>query len=393
MENIQSTLQKIIGNTTAVAKGGVKNILVLYEEKIFNIGDCCVRFDKLKYFRAFFNNAAISMNFKKENAKFADGLLKNNPHLASVSMLDWDEIAFNDYDIVIAVMYNEENILKFIHDKYGAAIRDGRFPLAIYSMSQLILQPSDSGKYIFPLNRPLIEMARTPDPGELYVSEEEQQWANSWLQSKGMKEGEDLLILLDSTLRKDKLLNPLVYFEFVGELLKRENTRVLVFDEAGVGKEEFYRAWLGDQYMGKLIVSRQLTLRQDICLLASTYTRMVFGPCTGLLHCASAIYNNYVSKGMPVAQVPLLAVYTGQYKGLELNAFTWWGRAPLVSCLMLKQRPGGKQLELLHQLPQNEKMLNNSLPCSEYTSAMLTGFVNSKIKPRKQSVAYDMSLN
>jgi len=379
MENTQSTLQAILRTTNAVVKTDVKSILVLYEEKIHNIGDCCVRFDKLKYFRAFFNNATLNLNFKSENLKFIDGLLTNNPHIAAISLLDWNEIEFEKYDIVIAVMYNEEKLLHFLHAKYGAEIAAGTRTMAVFSMSQLILPPVDFGKYLFPLNRPLMESGRTPEPGELYISDEEQAWADRWLEAHGMKAGEELFILLDSTLRKEKLLNPIVYFEFVAALLKRDNARVLIFDEAAMGKEDFYRAWLGDACMHKLIVSKGLKLREDICLLGSSYTRMVFGPCTGLMHCASAVYNRYVALGLPEEQAPLLAVYTGQYKGLEQNALTWWGRAPLVKCMMLKKRSGGPRLELLHDLPEDEKPLNNSLPCSAFTSAMLIDFVNSRI--------------
>lgn len=379
MENTQSTLQAILRTTNAVVKTDVKSILVLYEEKIHNIGDCCVRFDKLKYFRAFFNNATLSLNFKSENLKYIDGLLTNNPHIAEISLLDWNEIAFEKYDIVIAIMYNEEKLLDFLHAKYGAEIAAGTRTLAVFSMSQLILPPADFGKYLFPLNRPLMETGRTVEPGELYISGEEQAWADRWLEDHGMKAGEELFILLDSTLRKEKLLNPIVYFEFVAALLKRPNARVLIFDEATMGKEDFYRAWLGDACMHRVIVSKGLKLREDICLLASSYTRMVFGPCTGLMHCASAIYNRYVALGMPEEEAPLLAVYTGQYKGLEQNALTWWGRAPLVKCLMLKKRSGGPRLELLHDLPEDEKILNNSLPCSAFTSAMLTDFVSSRL--------------
>jgi hypothetical protein len=366
-------------------RNAVKRMLVLYEEKIYNIGDCCVRFDKLKHFASYFSNATVDINFKKgENDKFIDALLKNNPHLSAITTADWKEIDFGQYDVVIAISYNEPKLQQFMQENYGPA---DKLPFALISLSELILNPCDTAKYIFPVVQSLVDHVRVPGPGELYISEEEQAWADGWLESKGVKKGEQLFIVLDSTLRREKLLNLDVYFEFLATLLKKQNCKVLVFDENELGKEEFYGAWLGGKAMEKMIFSKKMQLRQDLCLLGSSYTRLVVGPCTGLLHCASAIYNRYVNEGMPVDEIPVLMVYTGVYLGPELNANNWWRNSPLVDCLMLKKKAGTKQLTLLANLTEQEKELNDSLPCSEYTAQMLMNFVNSKLKPTQLSVA------
>lgn len=376
--NSEQLLETFVNKAAAINAELVKRVLVLYEEKIYNIGDCCVRFDKLKHFGSFFGNAAVDINFRKgENDKFIDALLKNNPHLAAITTMDWNEIDFNQYDVVIAISYNEPKLLQFIHQKYGS---NDNSLFAVISLSELILNPSDSAKYIFPVVQQLVDYVRILGPGELYISDEEQAWADSWLESKGVKKGEHLFIVLDSTLRREKLLSLNVYFEFLAALLKKQNCKVLVFDENELGKEEFYSAWLGSKAMEKMIFSKKMQLRQDLCLIGSSYTRLVVGPCTGLLHCASAIYNRYINKGMPAEDVPLLMVYTGVYLGPELNANNWWRNSPLVNCLMLKNRNGVKQLTLLADLTENEKQLNDSLHCSEFTSKMLIDFVNSKLR-------------
>lgn len=383
--NPQTTLQQLISNTDELNTDAVKRVLVLYEEKIYNIGDCCVRFDKLKYFGAYFRNAAVDINFRPgQNDKFIDSLLTNNPHLSKVSTQEWNTIDFPEYDIIIAIAYNEEKLLQFIHEKYGDAIVSKQIKLAAISLSDLILPPSAGVKYFFPVMKRLVGHAQTPGPGELYISVEEQEWADSWLESKGMKKGEHLFIVLDSTIRREKLVNLNVHFDFIAALLKKENCKVLVFDENELGKEEFYSAWLGEKAMQKMIFSKKMTLRQDLCIIGSSYTRLVAGPCTGLLHCASAIYNHYVNRGMPVEEVPLLMVYTGEYVGPELNANNWWRNSPLVNCLMLKKKAGAKQLTLLANLTEQEKQLNDSLPCSEYTAKILMDFVNSRLKPSLQ---------
>lgn len=390
MENIQHTLQQIVNNCAALNKENVKQVLVMYEEKIHNIGDCCIRFDKLKYFRSFFNNASVDMNFgSHDNTKYIDGLLKNNPHLSSISQLPWSDISFERYDVIIMIAYDQQKVLQFFHENYGDAIRSGQFPLAVFSLAELILPDVNFSKYVFPVHHDFIRYAQFPGPGELYVSAEEQDMADRWLEQRGVSKGDELFIVLDSTLRREKLLNPQVYFAFLTRLLKRENSKLLVYDEGNLGKEEFYRAWLGDEAIKQMIFTKgRRTLREDICLLASRYTRMVFGPCTGLLHCASAIYNNYVNNGLPPEQAPLLVVYTGVYVGAELNAYTWWGCAPLVNCLMLKKRNNKKELALLHDLPHEQKLLNDSLPCSEFTEAILSAFVSDGLAKRSQTTSH-----
>jgi hypothetical protein len=380
MENVQLTLSKILENSRSIDRMQVKRVLILQDQKSAYIGDSCIWFGRIKHVSAFFNNAAVDINFPNENNhKYIGAFLKNHPYLSDISTCAMDKVCFEDYDLVIVISYDEEKVLQFFHSKYGEAVNDGRFKLAVFSLSQSVLLRVDYGKYTFPAYDQLIEYAN-PLLNELYISDEEQQWGDEWLRSKGLQEGDELFIVLDSSSKSEKLIRMNVYFEFLSWILKRNNARVLIFDEGNIGKEAFYREWVGEANLNKIIFSKGLTLRQDLCLIGSSYTKMVFGPCTGLLHCASAIVNNYINKGMPVANAPLMVVYTGQYGGLELNADRWWGTSPLVHCLMLKKRNGVKQLCTLNSLSQKEKELNNSLYCSEYTSAALIEFVSNKLR-------------
>lgn len=380
MENVQITLSKILDNSRNINRLQVKRVLILQDQKSAYIGDSCIWFGRLKHVSAFFNNAAVDINFPNEhNHKYIGAFLKNHPYLSDISTCSMDKICFENYDLVIAISYDEEKILQFLHDKYADAVSDGSFKLAVFSLSQSVLLRVDYGKYTFPAYNELTEYAN-PLLNELYLSDEEQQWGDAWLRSKGLEEGDELFIVLDSSSKGEKLIRMNVYFEFLSWLLKRRNAKVLIFDEQNIGKEAFYREWLGEANLKKMIFSKGLTLRQDLCLIGSSYTKLVFGPCTGLVHCASAIVNNYVNNGMPVADAPLMVVYTGQYAGLELNADRWWGTSPLVHCLMLKKRNGVRQLCTLSSLSEKEKELNNSLPCSEYTSATLIEFVSNKLR-------------
>jgi hypothetical protein len=381
MKDYQSTLQKIQRNVAEIDKREIKKILILYEEKVIHIGDFCIRFDKLTYFRSFFNNAAITINFSKKNSdKIYGSLLKNNPNLDCISSLEWDDIAFENYDLVFCIAYDEEKLLEYFHLKYGYLITGDQLELNVFSISTLLLAPDKNSKYIFPLNQRLIEFGKTPRPGELYLSGEEIEWGNQWLKSKGLKEAEELYILLDSASRREKVINIDTYFSFLTFLLKKENSKILIFDENSVGKEEFYSAWLGVSEAGKMIFSNSLGLRKDLCIIGSRYTKLIFGPCTGIMHCASGIYNNFVNNGMNINDVPLMVTYTGQYLEGENNANSWWSNSPLINCLLLKEEKNRKKILLLHEMPEGERDFNDSLSCSEYTAELLIDLINRKLK-------------
>lgn len=380
-ENYQPTLDKILQNNAALDTASIKQVLILHEEKLVTIGDWCIRFDRLKYLKSFLENARVTINFTAEGInKLSNALLKNNPHLHTVTARKWQEIAFEKYDFIISISYNEPAILAYLHEKYGSLIQSNQFRVCVYTMSQLMLTPDVAAVPVFPVNQELIgHFEKLKAPAELFITKEEQQWANEWLKEKGMKENEQLFIILDSTTRRDKLLKMQVYFEWLMAILKREDVKVLIFDETSKGKKEFYSEFLGEDLMAKFIFSNSLSLREDICLLGSSYTKLVFGPCTGLMHCASSIYNNYVNNGLDRNQVPVMITYTGKYPPMEKHAYLWWSNAPLVHVLVLRNKNYQKTMLLLDDLNEEEKITNDGLPCSEYTAPMLIDFVNQQL--------------
>lgn len=393
---MENTLGAIANNTAACRPEAVKNVLILYEEQIFNLGDCCIRFNKLRCFRSFFRNASVEINFTNpENEKYYDGLLKNNPHLDRISTNSWNDIDFRSYDMLICIAYNEQRLLDFLNEKYADAINGKQWQVAVTSISKLILNPVPEGeaKYIFTVNDALVSHLKAPMAGELYISSEEQQWADEWLEAQGMRKGERLFIIVDSTLRRDKMVNFDVYYEFLTFLLGMKNTKVLIFDEKSLDKESFYKEFVGERLFSKIIFSKGFKLRQDLAIIASSYTKLVFGPCSGLLHCASSIYNNLVRSGMPVKEAPLLITYTGKYYGEEKNAWTWWGTSPLMNCLILRERKGIKELCVLNELAESEKQVNDPLACSAYTSKMLIDFVTRKLQPVAAANAMSATLS
>jgi hypothetical protein len=380
MGDTRMILNKIVNHAVTIRNDDVRRILILYEEKNTNIGDFCIRFDKLKYVKKYFPNASISLNFSnRANEKYYDGMLRNNPYLSQISALDWGSIDLLQFDIIFLAALSEEGFLEFLQRKHGNEIIGDQCHLAVFSISGFILRQLTVIKPLFPVHQGLVRSFSEPAPGELYILEEEQAWGRQWLRSQGLQEDEQLYILLDSTTRKEKLIRIDVYLGFLTFLLGRERSKVLIFDERNIGKEEFYRELVGPDNVKKILFSKSLTLRQDLSLIGSGCAALIFGPCTGLMHCASSIYNNYVNKGMPVSNIPLMITYTGRYLPNENNAMSWWGNSPLVNCLLLRRKGDKKEMVVLNHLPEEEKNIPEPLPCSEYTAPMLIGFVKNNI--------------
>jgi hypothetical protein len=377
-ENLRPTLDQIIRNNEIIGDVPVKKVLILYEEDTPYLGDACRHFGHLRLLRSHFNNAFIQLNFQPaKNCKFGLAVLKNDPCMDRLSILEWKDIDLSQYDIIYSISYAEDAFLQFLHDKYGDKIRNENYKPAVFSLSKHTLDPKSQPRSIFPEHSGLGKDVGMPSPDELYISDEERDWADNWLVSKGVKKSDELFICCDSASARFKLLNIDVYFGFLKFLLEQSRGKILLFDERGIGKVEFYRSWLGERVKDRLIVSEKLSLREDICLLGSRSTRLIFGPCTGLMHCASGVYSHYVNRGMSVSEVPLIVTYTGIYNIHDQNASYWWGNSPLVQCLLLKDIDGKKRMRLLSELSAQERKLNDSLPCSEYTTQMLVNFVSS----------------
>lgn len=384
----QETLEKILQNNNNLDIGNVKQVLILHEEELSNIGDWVIRYDYLKYLKGFLPGAEITINLTAKGAyPLTSALLKSNPHVHAVTDKKWPEIDFLQYDFILTLSYDEPAILAWLDDKYGVAIRGGQFNVCVFTMSHYMIKQQEGIKHLFPINMELSSYTdKRKVPVELFVSSEEQQWADNWLKENGLKDHEQLFIVLDATGR-EKMLPMAVYVEWLMDLLKRENIKVLNFDENNIGKQHFYSELLGPKLTEKFIFSKNLSLRQAICLLGSSRVKMIFGPSTGLMHCASGIYNSYVNNGLDKSKVPVLITFTGLYSTDEVNVNLWWGNNPLMNVLVLRNRNNKKTMLVLDDLSDVEKTTNDELPCSEYTAQMLIEFVHQKLPYRVGQLA------
>jgi len=384
------TLSRILHNCRNLSPESVKNILIIYDERAGYLGDFCMRFDKVRYMKQFFTNASIRLNYAfTKDRNFINSLFCHDPYLDSISHSSWDEIDFNAYEVVLIASNYQLKLLTYLQARYRNMAISGQFRTAVYSASEMVLLHTLAQDFKFPVCERLQDFIwRIPNKtGEICVTEDEQEWAGRWLEAQGLQPHERLVIFLDSTSYEQKLVDAGVYFDIVGNMLSRKDIRVLVFDESGIGKEQYYREKLGDKKMKRMIFSSGQTLRQDLSIIASRYTCVVFGPCSGLLHCASSIYNYYVNNGIRSRfAVPSLIVYTGQYPGSMVNAHTWWGMSPLVDALLLREVKKKKTLVLLSSLEGDEKNTKDVLPSKDYPAQLIIDFIDKKLRPLKEKI-------
>lgn len=381
MEPISPMLRKILANNNRLDPADVKNVLILYEEEKIFIGDTLLRFDQLRICKLFFRNAAIDLSTEKEkNAGIYNSLLKGNPVVRKSVCQPWSAIEFNGYDVVIAITYEEKRLMKLLQDKYAV---EG-FRSCVFSSTVPVLITRTDDSIVFPMYPELSEFAEEhmgKEPPRIYLSQDDRESAGKWLREKGLQPGEELYVILDSTTTRDKMLTITEYEKLLGYLLQKPDARLLIFDEKKIGKAAFYTEWLGKDKASRIIFSEGLSFRDDLALLSASQVKLILGPCTGLLHCAAAIYTHFLDKGMPPGAVPLMITYTGRYQDdyrkENKTAFYWWGNSPLVSCLVLKEKEGIPVVSLLQELSSREQMRTDDLlKCTSYTAGMITKFIH-----------------
>lgn len=349
----------------------IKSVLVLYEDHFFTIGDSCITLDKLNVLKKYFGQARITINFLSSAPLVRYmALLENNPYLDERIQVPLESLNLKDYEVVICIVQDEWKIQPWLQKQPETP--------PVFSFSQVFFPSVKAEQVVYLPYEPLLELAEsTVAPKELYISKEEKNWGESWLDLNGLKRDEQLFVLVDNASKREKMVSMGVYIEVLKWLLKIPKTKMLIFDEGNVGKEFFYKEMLGNGRTDTMIYSKGLPLRQDLCLLASDRVRLVIGPCTGLMHCASAIYNRYVAEGRPIEQSPAIVTYTGKN---EHAAYYWWKHSPLTDVLVLRTQKGGKEMVLLKDLKGDDIVkTDNLLPCEGYTATMLISHLQKRL--------------
>jgi ADP-heptose:LPS heptosyltransferase len=359
-----------------------KTVLFLYDEiKIF-MGDTYVMINKLSCCQAYFTQAQVDINCRNKNhTALYTSMLKNNPYIRQVTNEPWETLDLAAYDLILCINRDEAWLLELLGSRYAGRISSRKWATAVYSLSAQMLNVLQGPiETVFqPFDEIIEHTAQYAQrkPSELYISQEEKEWANQWLQNKGVQPFEHVYVLVDSASSRDKLLTPETSYALLQYLLNKEAVKILLFDPQNIGKETFFSNWLGEQHMSKLIFAKKLGLRNDLCLLSADYVKLILGPCTGIMHCASGIYNYFVRAGMEPAAVPQIITYTGKYDDDPMGANKWWGHSPLVKCLLIRSTVYNQtEVIALSELTPEEKASDaNLLKCDAYTPEHIISFI------------------
>lgn len=378
MNTVNISLHDFLVSSKTIDRFKIENILILYDEKSLFIGDCCIRFDMLGLFKSYFPISSVDMNWREKSfSSVYETLLKNNPYLNKASNREWAEIEFSDYDLVICITFEEELLLNTLLEKYSNSDLHAWKTIFI-SISKLALNlTARKAETKFPSDEKLLTyISKFKHEPQLFISQEEQNWGETWLSENGLDKDDKLFIILDSASTSYKLIRPEVYLEIMTYISTIENAKMLIFDEKGIDKKSTYMP-LGREIISKCLFPEKLRLRQALSILSSSRTYLIFGPCTGLLHCASGIYNIFKLSGQ--VKQPLMIVYTGKYQAND-NASVWWNTSPLVNCMILRENSSQKEIVLLHQLNEIEKKdTTNLLPCKEYEAEFVINFLKKNL--------------
>jgi hypothetical protein len=386
-------LSKIQEINSKIEVDKIKRILVVYDLNSFAIGDTCVSIARFRKSAQIYKSACLDINtVNKKHYELISNITKNNPYINNYFNLQWDQIDFSKYDLVICGCVPELKFLEFLLLNYSERILSDGMATAFFSVSGNVgFDEERYGTPVFPINHVFNNFKLSDNDyalmsaNELFIDDSEIEWSERWLVKNGLSIKDNLFIFLDSSNGRDKLLNISHYFDLIAWILGFPGVKVLIFDEMNLGKRSFYTQWLGPKLSANLIFAESMSLRDAICLIASPHTKLMFGPSTGLLHCASGIFNVLLQKNYSMQSVPVLIGYIGKCEG-GYKEEQWWGHS-LVNIIVPLQRGNSKELCFLRTLDfEQVSMSKQLLSAQEITSEMLIDFIKTKYSERLEKL-------
>ena len=371
----------ILENNQHIDKN-VARILIRYKVEHHFIGDSLVRISYLKLIRSYFANAKISILYDHRIDK---ALLKENPYVDYFIEGDLDQINLLRFDLII-ITGDEHTLMSHLEKKYEALFLQNRFFAGIYSLSPF-LNKYGYVECMFPAYHHLGEYFKEPAnysqlKKEIFLKPEETIEAANWLTEKGIKEEENVFVLVDSSSSDEKLLDIETYFEMIAYFLKFPNAKILVFDEKKVDKSIFYLSWLGNSLANRFLFVDDVDFRQTLAILATPQVKLVFGPCTGVMHCASAIYNT-ATNTIKKEDIPVILVYSGTDSDENVHKSHWWSDKEPARCMIVKNTSQEPEIEFIN--PE----IKEYLPCSAYKSSMLIEFIETRFQTQIRNLGIE----
>ncbi|AGC75271.1 ADP-heptose:LPS heptosyltransferase [Nonlabens dokdonensis] len=367
-----STLRQINDINNGINRGAPK-VLINYKAQKYFIGDSVVFLTYLKLIRNYFFNSKITINL---HHRIDIAILQHNPYVDERISENLSSLNFIDYDLIIAVG-SDKDLFTEIVNNYSSELQIGNFKTGVFSLTDYLKFDEEEYSGI-PNYHKLFNFIRQEQNNislkkEIFILDEEIEWADEWLRQNGVKPHEKVIIIIDSASLKEKLLTIEVHFKMIEFFLENESNKLLVFDENGIGKLLFYNEWLGAKYRDRLIFANELKFRHELSLLSSNYVKFVFGPCTGIMHCASAIHNVLAMKYKNTKERPGIMVYAGEDAAKNQHKSQWWSDDEEAKCCVLKYVDNNRK-EILWINPN----VKDYLLCSEYTPKLLQNAIKDR---------------
>jgi len=377
MNVTDTVIKRIRENTSRLQRHNVKKALIIIDVETYPIGDSVVFFSKIRALSKYFNGIHFDVLTNKRHYIF----LRYFPVIRKF-YFDFSEVNVPGYDLVINFSVDDTALAGIVCKEYDRLALNEEPSFGIYN---LYAEQGKEDRLLFPYLHEfhsylLGEYNYTRDfiGHEIHLSDEEIEWGNNWFRQKGLQYNEKVIILLDSTNVRDKLMPIDVYFELVRFFMTLKHTRILVFDPYNNNKKLFYEYMLGADNLENFIFVEPHGLRNDFCLLASDFVHLIFGPCTGILHCTEGIYNVLDNKGKLQREWPLMICYLGPAAVDAVDKWFWWGETH-VDCLYIDHIIKSPEQYIVKKLDGPGRL---GLPCSEFKAAPLIRYIREHYGPR-----------
>jgi len=250
-------------------------------------------------------------------------LLENNPGVGRLLTADsLDPVDIEHYDTVLVYSVAEEKYHDYFRGQRRIQDLGGFYSILAWPFTDVV-----AAKRSFPLHEALLAYLKTATfdrhghllPNRIYLTDAEKAWGEAFLRDRGVSDDQPLVVVLDEASHRDRVLRHSEHFALVRHFLSFPRARLLFFDHKRIGKSGIYRAVLGGNDAHRMIFAEGLPLRRELSLLGSRFCRVVFGPGSGLLHCAAGLFADAQSSG------PLLLGYVGAFKYEKYDEWYWWG--------------------------------------------------------------------
>jgi len=331
----------------------MNSILIFFDFETFFLGGALRHTSQFRLLQQFFPNAEI--HFTSSDSRVVD-LALNSPIISSLQLKEYKEVPYEEYDCVVFLSEREAEIANYIVSKYyklfSRKIDTIMFSISAFSYAEEV-------KVFFPVLIDLVNMKYDEDirldchKNKVYLTKQEVDWANRYLAEKGVKKDDMLVIINDSSALEGKVIKEEEFINLIRLILIEEDTKVLIYDVKNIGKRSLFKEYFDKEMLDRILFVAQTSLREDISLMAGNNVKAIVGPCTGMMHCASGIYN--VSKDK---KAPLILVYKGDFEGMGFAYGTnyWWGKNDFVDCVL--KMKGSQELIHLSDIEDKDNIID-----------------------------------